>query len=405
MIPSSRDDAFALDRKDPLARLREQFDLPQEIIYLNGNSLGPPPRRALRRLRETAETEWRHGLIRSWNDAGWMDLPKKCGEKIAPLIGADPQDVLVADSVSVNIFKLAAALCKKCAGAIAYHADEFPTDGYILQGLSHLTNTPLHRLLPDADQHALSDDVSVLIKSIVHYKTAAVADIAAWEDAAAQKNIAIIWDLSHAAGVISVDLKKHGARFAVGCGYKFINGGPGAPAFVYVDHEAAKDLRQPLSGWMGHAAPFQFAEAYAPADGVSRFACGTPPILSLSALDTALDVFADAPISEIEGKAKKMGDIFLALSADLGLENISPPPSERRGGHVSLKFSHGYEVMQALIARGVIGDFRAPDIMRFGFSPLYLSYADIWDAAEILSDVLRSEEWRKAEYAIRGKVT
>ncbi len=404
MTPATREEASALDDKDPLARHKARFDLPDGVIYLDGNSLGPPPKAALARLQSTGEAEWRGGLIKSWNDAGWIDLPKTCGAKIARLIGARDDEVIVADSVSVNIFKLTAALCAKAPGAIAYHADEFPTDGYILQGLSNLTGSPLISLAPDASHGALYSDISVLVKSVVHYKTAAVADIAAWETAA-QNHVAIIWDLSHATGVLNIDMQAAGARYGVGCGYKYLNGGPGAPAFVYVERRAAATLNQPLSGWMGHAAPFDFAPDYAPAPGVERFACGTPPILSLSALDAALEIFADIDIAAIETKAKLLGDLFLARCAALDLESISPPPSKRRGGHVSVRFDHGYEVVQALIAHGVIGDFREPDLMRFGFSPLFLGYRDVWDAAETLRNILETEEWREAKYSMRRKVT
>jgi kynureninase len=404
MTPVSREEASALDHKDPLAHYKTQFDLPDGVIYLDGNSLGPPPKAALARLQSASETEWRDGLIKSWNDAGWIYLPKTCGAKIARLIGAREDEVIVADSVSVNIFKLAAALCAKAPGAIAYHTDEFPTDGYILQGLSNLTGAPLMRLAADAGHDALHSDISVLVQSVVHYKTANIADIAVWEKAAAQANVAIIWDLSHATGVLKMDMHTAGARYGVGCGYKFLNGGPGAPAFIYVERQAAATLDQPLSGWMGHAAPFDFAPDYTPALGVERFACGTPPILSLSALDAALDIFADIDIAAVEAKAKMLGDLFLARIAPLGLESISPP-SERRGGHVSVRFEHGYEVVQALIAHGVIGDFRQPDLMRFGFSPLFLGYGDVWDAASILTNILETEEWRAAKYSARRKVT
>ncbi len=404
MTISSRQEALALDRQDPLAALRAQFDLPDGVIYLDGNSLGPPPRAALSRLAETAAAHWGRDLIKSWNSAGWIDLPKRCGAKIAALIGAAAGDVIVCDSVSVNIFKLASALMKQHPGALAYEHDEFPTDGYILQGLASLTGAPLIKREPGEPANAFKDNVSVLIKSAVHYKTAAVVDIAAWEAEAAKSGAVIIWDLSHAAGVIDINLEGAGARYAVGCGYKYLNGGPGAPAFVFVARAAAQSLDQPLSGWMGHARPFDFGGDYAPAAGVGRFACGTPPILSLASLDAALDVFDGVEMAAIEHKAKALGDIFLARAEALGLESVSPGADERRGGHVSLKFADGYAVVQALIARGVIGDFRTPDLMRFGFAPLYLRYADIWDAADALEEVLRSESWRDPTFAARKAV-
>ncbi len=404
MTVKSRHDAEALDAADPLAPLRDQFDLPEGVIYLDGNSLGPPPRAALKRISETAKDHWGRDLIKSWNTAGWIDLPKRCGAKIAALIGADGDDVIVCDSTSVNIFKLASALIKGRGGALAYEHDEFPTDGYILQGLAAMSGAALLELNRPSPETAFADNVSVLIKSAVHYKTAVIADIPAWERAAEKAGAVIVWDLSHAGGVIDLNLKADGARYAVGCGYKYLNGGPGAPAYVYVEHDAANRLAQPLSGWMGHARAFEFAGDYAPAAGVKRFACGTPPILSMASLDAALEVYDGVDMSAVERKAKALGDIFLARAQRLGLDTVSPGIDERRGGHVSLKFADGYAVVQALIARGVIGDFRTPDLMRFGFAPLYLRYADIWDAADALEDIIKSESWRSPEFATRKAV-
>ena len=398
---TSRTEAEKLDAADPLRTVRDAFDLPAGVLYLDGNSLGPPPRNVAARLQETADREWRRDLIQSWNKAGWIDLPARCGAKIAKLIGAPESDVIVADSVSINIFKLAAALHKKHGGDIVVFANEFPTDGYILQGLAALTGAPLRILSPDDDP--FTKTTRTLLVSAVDYKTASVADIAAMEKTAAANDVSIIWDLSHAVGLLPLDLESDGARYAVGCGYKYLNGGPGAPAFVYAHHDAALD--QPLSGWMGHANPFAFDADYRPADGARRFACGTPPILSMSALDAALDLFDKADLHDVAAKAQGLGDLFLSRALARGLETVSPPPGERRGGHISLRFDHGYEVVQAMIARGVIGDFRAPDLMRFGFSPLFLSYAEVWDAAETLFDVLDTEEWRDPKYAGREKVT
>lgn len=403
--PQSRGEAETLDANDPLRSSKERFDLPAGIIYLDGHSLGPPPKAALDRVRRAADDEWRRGLIRSWNDSGWINLPKTCGAKIARLIGAENDAVLVCDSVSINIFKLAAALVRKRPGALAYENGEFPTDGYILEGLARFAGTPLTRLDPDAGPDALSGEISVLIKSLVHYKSAAVADMAAWERAAAENDFAVIWDLSHAAGVIDLDLNAAGAKYAVGCGYKFLNGGPGAPAFISASRDVVETLDQPLSGWMGHAAPFDFADGYRPAAGVDRFACGTPPVLSLSALDAALDLFEAVDMGAVEAKARALGDLFLARTAAMGLESASPGIAERRGGHISLRFDHGYAAVQAMIARGVIGDFRAPDLMRFGFSPLFLTYTDVWDAADILEKILATEEWRRAHFSVRKLVT
>lgn len=391
--------AHAADAADPLRAAATEFDLPGGVIYLDGNSLGPPPRRALARLREAAETEWRQGLVRSWNDADWIDLPKRAGAKIARLIGADSGDVLVCDSVSVNIFKLASALIAKRKGAaLAVDAGEFPTDQYALEGVARLTGAPLIRLGEET-----SPKNAVAVRSLVHYKSAAILDMALAEREAREKDFDIIWDLSHATGLVPIDVKSAGARFAVGCGYKYLNGGPGAPAFVYAARKEANRMMQPLSGWMGSAAPFEFASAYQPADGVQRFAAGTPPILSLAALDAALDLFDGVQMRLLEEKARALGDLFLERTKHPALPPLASPA--RRGGHVCLRSPDGRQIMQALIARGVIGDFRAPDLMRFGFSPLFLSYEDVWRAAEILKDVLATEEWRRPEFARRGKVT
>lgn len=392
-------DIRALDAADPLRAYSAEFDLPEGVIYLDGNSLGPPPRKALTRLRETAGTEWRDGLIRSWNDADWIALPKRAGAKISKLIGAGADEVIVCDSVSVNLFKLAAALIAERPGAaLAVDAGEFPTDQYVLEGVARMTGAPLLRL-----ENGETPANAILVRSLVHYRTAEILDMAEAERAAAARATDIIWDFSHATGLAAIDVKRDGARFAVGCGYKFLNGGPGAPAFVHVAREEANRLTQPLSGWMGHAAPFDFASEYAPAGGVQRFAAGTPAILSLSALDAALDLFDGADISQLEAKARALGDLFLETTGDLGLSALPSP--QRRGGHVCLQSENGYQIMQALIARGVIGDFRAPDLMRFGFSPLFLSYDDVWRAGEILRDVLSTEEWRRPQFARRGKVT
>lgn len=393
------EEARARDAADPLRAFATEFDLPEGVIYLDGNSLGPPPRNALARLRAASETEWRHGLIRSWNDADWFDLPARAGAKIAALIGVDRGDVVVCDSVSINIFKLASALVARRPGAaLAVDAGEFPTDQYVLEGVARMTGAPLARL-----ENGETPENAVLVRSLVHYKSAEILDMAAAERMAAARRCDIVWDLSHATGLVSTNLKGAGARFAVGCGYKYLNGGPGAPAFLFVDRKEADSLQQPLQGWMGHAAPFDFARDYAPADGAARFAAGTPPILSLAPLDAALDLFAGVDLGALEAKARALGDLFLERTRGLGLAALPSPM--RRGGHVCLESENGYRIMQALIARGVIGDYRAPNLLRFGFSPLFLSFEEVWRAAGILADVLSSEEWRRREFAVRGKVT
>lgn len=397
------DEAAALDANDPLRSMKAQFDLPHGVIYLDGNSLGAPPRAALARLRHAANAEWRDGLIRSWNgfgdSEGWIDLPKRAGAKIARLIGAKPAEVIVCDSVSVNLFKLAAGLVAKRPDAtLCVDAGEFPTDQYVLEGVAQVTGAPFVRLAGGETPRN-----AVRVRSLVHYKSAEILDMAAEERRAADQGCDIIWDLSHATGLAFVDVAAAGARFGVGCGYKFLNGGPGAPAFVYVAENEAQKLDQPIKGWMGHASPFDFSSKYEPARGVERFSAGTPPVLSLSALDAALDLFDGVDMHLVEAKARALGDLFLEATRGIGLPAASSPA--RRGGHVCLISKNGREIMQALIARGVIGDFRAPALMRFGFSPFYLSYTDVVRAAEILADVLATDDWKKPEHAPRGRVT
>ncbi|MFN3960544.1 MAG: kynureninase [Parvularculaceae bacterium] len=396
----TREEADALDRDDPLRGVRTAFDLPGGVLYLDGNSLGPPPRPALAASRACADEEWRSGLVRSWNEAGWIALPKRAGAKIARLIGVSAEDVIVCDSVSVNLFKLAGALLARRPGrALAVFGDEFPTDQYVLEGLSALTGAPLLRLR----EGETFPERSVVVRSLVHYKTAAVADMAASERTAAACGADLIWDLSHATGVLALNLSRDGARFAVGCGYKYLNGGPGAPAFLHVRADEAAALRQPIAGWMGAKTPFDFSSVYEPAGGVARFAAGTPPILSLSALNAALDIFDGLDLPSLERKARALGDMFLTAGEAAGLIPIRV--AGRRGGHVAFRHPDGYTIVQALIARGVIGDFRAPDILRFGFSPLYLSYGDVWQAGEILQGVMARGEFHDPAFARRSTVT
>lgn len=373
------------------------------MIYLDGNSLGPPSNGALSALKQTAEDEWAKGLVSSWNDADWISLPVSCGAKIAAIIGVDQDEVIVTDSVSVNLFKLAAALWTKNKGMIAVDRYEFPTDSYIADGLATLVNGKTVKISDPTE--LLESGVSVLIKSLVNFKTAKIADISAWQHHAEKVGAAIIWDLSHAAGVLDLRLKADGVKYAVGCGYKFLNGGPGAPGFVYVDADTASQLTQPLAGWMGHHDPFDFDQEYRPAKGVLRFACGTPPILSLAALDASLDIFEKVRLSDLEDKAKRLGDLFLRNSREMGLETISPLENRFRGAHVSLTHDHAYAIVQMMIENGVIGDFRSPNIMRFGFSPLFLSYEDVWRATDILKEVIASGKWRDPKYTQRRKVT
>ncbi len=406
-IPASRDAAATLDRDDPLASVRDRFHLPDGMLYLDGHSLGPAPKSALAAVTGASGQEWANGLIRSWNDAGWMDLPLKAGGRIARLIGAEPQDVIVCDSVSINLFKLAAAALPlaKNSDTLIVEEDEFPTDQYIIEGLGNLVGVKLIRAKAGEGAAALAEHGGVLVKSVVNYRTATVVDMSEHEQIAQQSDGVIVWDLSHATGVIDVDLKTAGARLATGCTYKYVNGGPGAPAFVYVKSDVAAELTSPLSGWMGHASPFEFTSRYSPKDNAARFSAGTPPILSLSALSGALNVFDAIEMRIAAAKARALGDLCVARAAQMDLPTISPGIGENRGGHVSLLHENGYAIVQALIADNIIADFRAPDAMRFGFSPLYVRFTDVWDAMDRLENILATRSWDKPQFKTQSAVT
>jgi len=433
---TSREACAARDAADPLAGMRRLFALErvdaEGVIYLDGNSLGVLPRSAPERLRVVAEDEWGAGLIRSWNSAGWITLGERIAAKIARVIGADAGDVVVADSTSVNLYKvLSAAMAVSGSGdaartRIVSERTNFPTDLYIADTLARERGFELVLVDEPAIPAALQDPrVAILMLTHVNYRTGFMHDMAAVTRRAHAAGALVIWDLAHSAGAVPVQL--HGepaepvepADFAVGCGYKYLNGGPGAPAFAWAHprHTAWMDhtgWRQPLSGWLGHAAPFAFTPDYQPAAGMARFVCGTPPVLSLAALecgvDTVLAAEAVGGMAAIREKSVALTDLFIDLveqrCAGFDLSLVSPRAAAERGSQVSLAHpTDGYAIMQALIARGVIGDFRAPDILRFGFTPLYTRYVDVWDAVERMRTVLESGEWRDPRHAVRAAVT
>ncbi|MEM5516071.1 aminotransferase class V-fold PLP-dependent enzyme [Henriciella sp. AS95] len=405
-IPASRAEAAACDASDPLRQKRDAFDLEAGLIYLDGHSLGPASHSSLEAVNVAGHQEWRRGLIRSWNDAGWFALARDTGRRLARLIGVDANEVIVADSVSLNLHKLAAAARALAQSPmLIVEEDEFPTDQYMIEALAELAGADFVRAAPGAGLDTLSRTGGILIKSVVSYRSAAVTDIKAAEQRAREADGVIIWDLSHATGIIDLDLKAAGARFAAGCTYKYLNGGPGAPAFLYVDQDIVQSVSSPLPGWMGHARPFAFEPAYAPAPDIRRFAAGTPPILSLRAMAGALDVFDDVDMAQSELKARRLGDLVLSRTRAMSLKTISPGSGKRRGGHVSVLHEHGYAIVQALIARGIIADFRAPDTIRFGVAPLYLSFTDIWDAMDALEDILSSRSYTAPEFNQRAAVT
>jgi kynureninase len=410
----TRQDCLARDRADPLAAHRAAFDLPDGAIYLDGNSLGAKPRAVGARIAQVIEQEWGRDLITSWNRHGWIDLPLRLGDKIARLIGAEPGEVAVADSTSVNLFKvLAAALRLRLGrGTILSVRDNFPTDLYTAEGLVGLLGDRHQLRLVDAGEigGALDRDTAIVLLTQVDYRTGALFDLPAITRAAHDSGALMVWDLAHSAGALPVDLNAALADFAVGCGYKYLNGGPGAPAFIFVARRHHDGFVQPLSGWLGHAAPFAFEPSYRPATGIARALCGTPPILSLAALEVGVETVLAADMAALRTKSMALGDLFIQLveaqgGDRLGLRLASPREARRRGSQVSFGHAEGYAVMQALIARAVIGDFRAPDLLRFGFAPLYVRYVDVFDAAAALIEVLASRGWDRPEFKRRAAVT
>ena len=399
-------DAKARDAVDPLRRLRGRFCLPEGVIYLDGNSLGALPAEATARMADAVGRQWGDGLIRSWNAEGWIDAPARIGAKIAPLIGAAAHEVIVADSTSVNLAKLLGAALAARPGRriILSEPGNFPTDLYIAQGMA---GAELRIVARDQIAAAIDDNVAVLMLTHVHYKSAAVHDMAALTAAAQAKGALALWDLSHSVGAVPVDLGAANADLAVGCGYKYLNGGPGAPAFLYVAERHQHVLTNPLSGWMGHAAPFEFTDSYAPAPGMKRWLTGTPPVLALAALEVGIDLVAQAGMAAIDAKRRALTKYLIDCAADRcpQLTLVSPADPAHRGSHVSFRSDNAWPLNAALIARGIIGDFRAPDILRFGVTPLYLGFADIWRAVDHLADLLDSGKWDAPEFHARPTVT
>jgi kynureninase len=407
----TRADCLARDAGDPLSHMRAAFDLPEDVVYLDGNSLGPPPRLARERLDAMLEREWRDGLVRSWNEAGWIEAPRRVGEKIARLIGAAPGEVVVADSTSVNVFKLLAAALDLRPGrrVVLMREGDFPTDGYIAQGLAALTGAQLRRVGAAGLEDALDGDVAVMCVTHVDYRTGEMLDMPRLTSAAERAGVLAMWDLCHSAGAVPVDVGGAGVDLAVGCGYKYLNGGPGAPAFCMVASRHHARLRQPLWGWMGHAAPFAFEAGYHPAEGTARLLSGTPPMLGIAALEAGVDTWAGVDMAMVRSKSLALAELCMTVvdtrCAGLGVEVVTPREPARRGSQVSLRFEGAYSLCRALIARGVIGDFRPPDILRLGLTPLYLRFVDVFDAVEMLHEVITTEVWRRPEYAVRTAVT
>ena len=406
-------DIAALDERDPLAPLRARFHLPEGVIYLDGNSLGPLPVAVADRVQSVVNKEWGASLIKGWNDHDWIGLPQRVGNKIGSLIGAPAGSVVAADSTSLNLVKvLSAALGLRAdRKVILSDTGNFPTDLYMAQGLAGALQQDheLRLVAPDEVTSAIDENVAVLMLTEVDYLTGRKHDMQALTRKAHEVGALTIWDLAHSAGALPVDLTATQADFAIGCGYKYLNGGPGAPAFVYVRPDHLNSFAPSLSGWMGHAEPFAFDLTYRPAEGIDRMLVGTPTILSMSVLDTALDIWDGISMTQVREKSLRLADIFIeevqSRCAGHGLDLLTPQEPDRRGSQVSFSCPEGYAVMQALIADGIIGDFRAPDIIRFGFTPLYLRYADSVEAAKGLERVLKERRWDKPEFLKRAKVT
>ncbi len=410
--PLERADAEALDAGDPLAPLRDEFLLPDTLVYLDGNSLGAVPRRTVERVHQLVTQEWAQGLVRSWNTHGWIDLSARVAARLAPLVGAAPDEVAVCDTTSVNLFKLLAGALRLLPGrrVIVSEPGNFPSDLYAAQGLASLLRDVELRLVPRERLAAeLDDNVAVLLLTHVDYRTGELHDMGALTRAAHEKGALALWDLAHSAGALPVDLDGCSADLAVGCGYKYLNGGPGAPAFAFVARHWHDAFQTPLSGWMGHAAPFDFDPLYRPAPGIARLQCGTPPILGLAALECGVETVAVAGVERLRHKSVALTTLFVRLveqeCASFGFTLVSPRASERRGSQVSLRHDEGLAIVQALIARGIVGDFRSPDVLRFGFAPAYLRFVDAWDAVAGLRAVMEGREWERPEHRRRAKVT
>lgn len=426
----TRDDCLENDRNDPLAGFRRQFVLPEAVLYLDGNSLGALPRATAGAVARVIEREWGTQLIGAWNESGWIEAPRRVGAKIAGLIGALPHEVLCADSTSINLFKVLATALRLQAErpqvsmrerrVILSERGNFPTDLYIAQGLADWLGGRYELRLVEFSEvaAAIDDSVAAVLLTHVNYRSGAKHSLTSLTYRAQQAGSLMIWDLAHSAGALPVDLNSAHADFAVGCGYKYLNGGPGAPAFLYVADRHQRTLAEsrfahPLAGWMGHRAPFEFAADYEPARAIDRYGVGTPSILALAALECGVDTVLAAGIDALRTKSVQLTELFLRLVEDrcagLGLGLLTPRDASYRGSQVSLVHDHAWPVMQALIARGVIGDYRdndrGPGILRFGFAPLYLRFVDVWDAVEVLREILASAAWQRPEFQPRKRVT
>ncbi len=406
----SLSEAQARDAADPLRAWRDRFTLPQGVIYLDGNSLGALPKSTAVLMRDATERQWGEGLIRSWNDADWIGAPRRIGDKIAQLIRAAPGEVVVCDSVTVNLYKLMLALLASHPGqgrTILTESGNFPTDLHVAAGVARQHNMTLDAVPREQIADRIGPDTTLIVLTHVHYKTGERFDMAGVQALADAHNVPLIWDLSHSVGAVPLDMGGDAARFAVGCGYKYLNGGPGATGFVYVAGEALEFLGSPIQGWMGHAEPFAMTDGYTPAPGIERFLAGTPPMLSLLALEGGVDLMLEADDAALWHKSQALFDFLAQLMAARcpDLAPITPPRADLRGSHASFAHPHAWPINRALIEAGVIGDFRTPDVLRLGLTPLYLGFADIWHAVDRLAAIMDDGRWQRSEYTAKTKVT
>jgi kynureninase len=403
-------EAEARDAADPLAGWRDRFTLPEGVIYLDGNSLGALPVATRALMHDAVDRQWGEGLIRSWNDADWIGAPRRIGDKIAALIGAAPGEVIACDSVTVNLYKLMGAILAARPGqgrTILTESGNFPTDLHVAAGIAAQHGLVLDACSREAIADRIGPDVALIVLTHVHYKTGKRFDMAAIQALADAHGVPLIWDLSHSTGAVPLNLAADAARFAVGCGYKYLNGGPGAPAFLYVAAEALEFLGSPIQGWMGHAAPFAMTDDYAPAPGIERFLAGTPPMLSLLALEAGVDLMLEADRDALWTKSQALFDFLGQLMATRcpELQSITPARADLRGSHASFAHPNAWPINRALIDAGVIGDFRAPDVLRLGLTPLYLGFADIWHAVDRLATIMGEGRWQRSEYSAPTRVT
>ncbi|MGP5390976.1 kynureninase [Glutamicibacter arilaitensis] len=425
MTELTRESLARLDAADPLSAFGERFNLPEGVIYLDGNSLGALPKGAAERAAQVVTEEWGQGLIRSWNTAGWFEMPLKLGDKLGQLLGAKPNETAITDTTTLNLFKaLASALRTQKADSpqrrvILTERDNFPTDIYIAEGLADLVNSLSQetgiayevKLIDDETslRGSLDESVAVVALSHVNYRTGSMWNMEEITAAIHDSGALVVWDLAHAAGAVPIDLNEANADYAVGCTYKYLNGGPGSPAFIWVNARHHERFWQPLSGWWSHQSPFKMADSYTPANDIRRFMCGTQPVTSLAMIEVGLDIALEADMDKVRANSLELVDLFIELvetrCAGYGLELVTPRQHSARGSHVSFRHEHGYEIIAALIDQGVIGDYREPEVLRFGITPLYLTRTDIWDAVEKLREILHTNAWQREEYAVRNAVT